>query len=110
LPWGAGLDVDVLHALDEGVEVERGLELRAVVGLHDLDRARQPRGDVVQELSGCTPARPSTPADKRLFPSGFPRIRDHYLLGADARVLAATIRRLLPGRALDAVITRLAGI
>jgi hypothetical protein len=44
----------VLNALVDGVEVERGLQLGAVVGLDDLDRERERGGDVVQELDRYT--------------------------------------------------------
>ena len=39
-PWGAGLDVDVLHALLQGMPVEAGAELGAVVRLDGLDAER----------------------------------------------------------------------
>ena len=48
--WGAGLDVVVADAFVEDVEVERGLELGAVVCLDDLDLEGHPLADVVDEL------------------------------------------------------------
>ena len=51
-PWGAGLDVDVLDALVQGVPVEAGTELGTVVRLDGLDPERQPGQDVVEELDG----------------------------------------------------------